>query len=96
VGSDWSEYGNAYHDQKAIKKPIHEKKKTRPYWLTGLKTGMDLAFLLYGLSSGAAQSLLIVKPILETLGKVCCSRIARRQGYFADLEIEERQLATCT
>jgi hypothetical protein len=51
-----------------MKKPIHEKKKTLPYWLTGLSTGMDLAFLLYGLSSGAAQSLFTAKPILKIRG----------------------------
>jgi hypothetical protein len=51
-----------------MKKPIHEKKKTRPYWLTGFRTGMDLAFLLYGLSSGAAQSLFTEKPMLKIRG----------------------------
>jgi hypothetical protein len=51
-----------------MKKPIHEKKKTLPYWLTGLSTGIDLAFLLYGLSSGAAQSLFTAKPILKIRG----------------------------
>jgi hypothetical protein len=57
-----------YQDQKAMKKPIHEKKKTRPYLLTGLKTGIDLAFLLYGLRSGAAQSLFTAKPIVKIRG----------------------------
>jgi hypothetical protein len=51
-----------------MKKPIQEKKKTRPYRLTGLSTGIDLAFLLYGLSSGAAQSLFTAKPMLEIRG----------------------------
>jgi hypothetical protein len=37
---------DAYHDQNAMKKPRYEKKKTRPYLFTGLKTGIDLAFLL--------------------------------------------------
>lgn len=48
--------GNAYHDQKAMKNPHHEKKNTLPYWLTGLKTGIDLALRLIGLTSGADQS----------------------------------------
>jgi hypothetical protein len=38
--------GEAYHDQNAMKKPRYEKKKTRPYLSNGLKTGMDVAFLL--------------------------------------------------
>jgi len=36
----------AYQDQNAMKKPRYEKKNTRPYLLTGLKMGIDLAFLL--------------------------------------------------
>ena len=42
-----------YHAQKAIMKPNHEKKKTRPYMLMGLKKGMERAFRLIGLISGA-------------------------------------------
>jgi len=38
-----------------MKKPHHEKKNTLPYWLTGLSTGIDLAFLLIGLMTGAVQ-----------------------------------------
>lgn len=38
-----------------MKKPHQEKKKTLPYWLIGLKMGMDLAFLLMGLMVGADQ-----------------------------------------
>jgi len=48
--------GKAYHDQKAMKKPNHEKKNTLPYGSTGLKTGIDRAFLLIGLTRGAFQS----------------------------------------
>jgi len=48
-----------------MKKPIHEKKNTRPYLLTGFKTGIDLAFLLYGLSSGADQSILIANGMTK-------------------------------
>lgn len=33
----------------------HEKKKTLPYKLIGLRTGIDLALWLYGLISGAIQ-----------------------------------------
>jgi hypothetical protein len=44
---------HAYHDQNAMKKPNHEKKKTRPYLLKGLKKGMERAFLLMGLTSGS-------------------------------------------
>ena len=37
--------------------PNQEKKKTLPYTLeTGLKNGIDLAFLLTGLTSGDFQS----------------------------------------
>lgn len=48
--------GKAYHDQKAIMKPNHEKKNTLPYLLNGLSIGMDLAFLLTGFTSGAFHS----------------------------------------
>ncbi|EGX94031.1 hypothetical protein CCM_02302 [Cordyceps militaris CM01] len=44
-----------YQAQKASMKPIQEKKKTRPYMSTGLRTGMLRAFLLTGHTSGAAQ-----------------------------------------
>jgi hypothetical protein len=44
---------NTYHERNAIKKPNHEKKKTLPYMLNGFKAGIDLAFLLIGLTSGA-------------------------------------------
>lgn len=74
-----------------MKKPIHEKKKTRPYWLAGFKTGIDLAFLLYGLSSGAAQSLFTAKPMLKIRG-IVLQRLRSRQGYLVDLtEIDERE-----
>jgi hypothetical protein len=45
-----------HHDQKAMKNPHHEKKNTRPYLSTGLKTGMLRALRLTGLSVGAFQS----------------------------------------
>ena len=38
-----------------MKNPHHEKKNTLPYWLTGFNTGIDLAFLLIGLMTGAVQ-----------------------------------------
>lgn len=58
-----------------MKKPIHEKKKTRPYLLTGFRTGMDLAFLLYGLSSGADQSMLKANGMMKVeifVLQLCC------------------------
>jgi hypothetical protein len=45
-----------YHDRKAIRKPNQEKKKVRPYLLMGLRMGMDRAFLLIGLVSGALHN----------------------------------------
>ena len=45
----------AYQERKAIKNPNHEKKKTLPYLLNGFKAGMDFAFLLIGLTSGALK-----------------------------------------
>lgn len=48
--------GNAYQDQKAMKKPNQEKKKTRPYMSMGLNTGIDRALWLIGLTSGARHS----------------------------------------
>jgi hypothetical protein len=45
----------SYQLQKAMKKPHHEKKNTLPYWLTGFSSGIDLAFLLMGLMTGAVQ-----------------------------------------
>lgn len=47
-------------DQKAIKKPHQEKKNTLPYLLKGLRTGIDRAFPLTGLISGACQSVWIL------------------------------------
>lgn len=37
-------------------KPNQEKKNVRPYLSTGLRTGMERAFLLIGLISGAAHN----------------------------------------
>ena len=48
--------GNAYHERKATMNPIHEKKKTRPYWSKGLRMGIDLAFRLLGLTSGEVNN----------------------------------------
>lgn len=56
--------GKAYHDQKAIMKPNHEKKKTRPYLLKGLRIGIVSAFLLTGLTRGAFQKVVMSKPIV--------------------------------
>jgi hypothetical protein len=51
-----------------MKKPRYEKKKTRPYLLTGLKTGIDLAFMLRGLTSGADQSMFMAKGMMKVRG----------------------------
>lgn len=59
-----------YHDQKAMKNPRYEKKKTRPYLSTGLKIGMDFAFFVMGFTSGALQSCLSSKPMLLICGTV--------------------------
>jgi hypothetical protein len=53
-----------YHDQNANKNPNHEKKNTRPYLLTGLRTGMERAFWFIGLISGDFQRSEILNPIL--------------------------------
>ena len=45
--------GKANHDRNATKKPSHEKKKTLPYRLIGLKIGIDSALNVRGLTSGA-------------------------------------------
>ena len=47
--------GKVYQAQKATKKPIHEKKKTRPWRSIGLKTGMRWAFLVGGLRGGGRK-----------------------------------------
>jgi hypothetical protein len=38
-------------------KPNHEKKKTLPYTLNGFNAGIDLAFLVIGLTFGALKSI---------------------------------------
>jgi hypothetical protein len=53
-----------YQDMKATMNPHQEKKKTRPYTLNGFKAGIDLAFLLIGLSSGALKRIRGSKAIL--------------------------------
>ena len=45
-----------YHDQKAMRKPNQEKKKTLPCTETRLKIGMDRALWLIGLTSGRAHN----------------------------------------
>lgn len=42
--------------QNATKNPNQAKKKTRPYILTGLKPGIERAFRLTGLTTGALHS----------------------------------------
>lgn len=48
--------GKAYHDRNAIMKPNVEKKKVRPYLLTGLNTGTERALWFNGLTFGAFHS----------------------------------------
>lgn len=48
--------GNAYHERNATMNPSHENVKTRPYLSKGLKTGIDKAFRLLGLTSGEMKS----------------------------------------
>ena len=43
----------AYHDRNAVINPTQENVKTLPYTLKGFNAGIDLAFLLIGLTSGA-------------------------------------------
>jgi hypothetical protein len=44
-----------YHERKAIMKPDQEKKNVRPYLLSGLRIGIERAFLLIGFTCGAAH-----------------------------------------
>ena len=53
-----------HHDKKAIMNPSHAKKKTRPYLLKGLRTGIDRAFPLTGLISGACQRVATLNPMV--------------------------------
>ena len=55
--------GNVYHAQNAIMNPNQEKKKTRPWGSTGLRTGTLRAFLLTGLSTGGRQRSENLKPM---------------------------------
>lgn len=50
-------------------KPNQEKKKTRPYTLMGLSIGIERAFLLIGLISGAVHSTFGLNPMM-TVGTV--------------------------
>ncbi len=63
--------GKAYQAQKAIMKPNHEKKKTLPYMLIGFRAGIDRAFLLMGLTSGALYR--SAKPKPRPMTAAACS-----------------------
>ena len=80
-GSDAS-----YQLQKAMKKPNHEKKNTRPYLLIGFSTGMLLAFWLIGLIAGALHKLVSVTMMAmcqELLSSSRCAvRRLRASSYF--------------
>ena len=69
--------GKAYHDQKAKKKPNHEKKKTRPYTLIGFRSGIDRAFWFTGLTSGAFQS----KAGLNIVARASNEKIGKAPNY---------------
>jgi hypothetical protein len=47
--------GYTYHERNAIMKPDQEKKNVRPYLSSGLRTGIERAFLLIGFTFGAAH-----------------------------------------
>jgi hypothetical protein len=60
-------------------KPDQEKKKVRPYLSTGLRMGIERAFLLMGLTSGALHSWEMAKGMAAAvfelhsmLRKKCC------------------------
>jgi len=70
--------GNAYQDQKAMKKPNHEKNQTRPYIFTGFKAGILRALLFTGLTSGAWKrsiGLYILFDISVAQRRTGCCRI---------------------
>ena len=60
-----------------MKKPNHEKKKTRPYMLMGFKKGMARALCVRGLTSGDRKAKL--KSTIVTDGVMC-----QRPGHFFD------------
>ena len=65
-GNRLTKGGKAYQDRKATMNPIQEKKKTRPQGSIGLSIGIDLAFLLTGLTSGETKrSFSLEKSILQ-------------------------------
>jgi hypothetical protein len=74
--------GKAYQAQYASMKPIHEKKKTRPYGSVGLRIGTERAFLLIGLTSGALQRLETFMPIFAAVCKCMGDRdeVNQRSG----------------
>ena len=61
----------SHHDQKAMKKPNHEKKNTRPYMLMTFRMGTERALWLIGLTSGAFHSsatlTMLLKPRLAAV-----------------------------
>jgi hypothetical protein len=74
-----------------MKKPRYEKKKTRPYLLTGLKTGMDFAFFEIGLISGALQSCFNSNPMLVIWGSadnLCEQSAVERPGSLPRVVME--------
>jgi hypothetical protein len=78
-----------------MKKPRYEKKKTRPYLFPGLKTGIDFAFLLYGLISGADQSMFTLKPMLKSGADVLQAFVERQGCVYVTSRMEEKLSAAC-
>lgn len=66
--------GKVYQAQKAIMKPIHEKKKTRPWRSKGLKTGMRWAFLVRGLRGGGRKENWKPRTMMPSRWVMRCSR----------------------
>jgi hypothetical protein len=73
-----------YHERKAIRKPNQEKKNVRPYLLMGFRTGIERAFLLMGLISGALHNWAKAKGISAVVPKlhlVCCRPVVEDSKF---------------
>ena len=65
----------AYQDQKASMNPNQAKVNTRPYMLTGFKPGIDRAFRLIGLTSGARHRVVMSNMVLIQNDKLAAGGI---------------------
>lgn len=69
-------FQDTYQERNATKNPDHEKKKVRPYLLSGFRIGIERALRLMGLTSGASQRCEALKPIFQArLGNGSSGRI---------------------